>query len=71
MYEGGWRRLISCGEDDARRDYDTSVDVLTTLFTYLEIGVPRYLKVLSVSAQLKFAVRFFKTKVEELTRLSP
>ena len=70
-YSGGWKRLVSCTEDQAKQDYDTSIDVLLTCFTYLEIGQPRYLRVLSVSTNLTYTVQFFKSTVEQLVKLSP
>ena len=70
-YAGGWNRLVSCTEEQAKRDYDTTMDVLTTCFTYLEIGNPCYLRVLSLSTDLVYSVRFYKSTVEELCKLSP
>ena len=48
---------MSCTEDQAKHDYDTSIDVLLTCFTYLEIGQPRYLRVTSISTTLTYLLR--------------
>ena len=37
VYEGGWQRIVSCGEDEAKREYDTSIDVFTTVCTFYSV----------------------------------